>query len=174
MGLTHWLVKRRGDKRCLQVFNLRHPTAEMCAMAYDAKTKPTPQSAASYLDAIDDEARRQDCKELAALMKKVTGCAPKMWGASIVGFDEYHYKYDSGHEGDSAIVGFSSRKGPISVYMPAGYDGAEDLLAQLGKYKVGKACLYVNRLADVKLAVLEKLLARAVVETKKRYPAAKQ
>jgi hypothetical protein len=139
-------------------------------MAYDAKTTPTTQSVASYLDAIDDQARRQDCKDLAALMKKVTGCAPKMWGAGIVGFDQYHYKYDSGHEGDSAIVGFSSRKGPISVYMAAGYDGAEDLLAQLGKHKIGKACLTINKLADVKLPVLERLLVRAVASTKKRYP----
>jgi len=93
-----------------------------------------------------------------------------MWGGSIVGFDQYHYKYASGHEGDSCIVGFSSRKGPISVYMPAGYDGAEALLAQLGKHKIGKACLYIDKLTDVKLRVLEQLLVRAVAETKKRYP----
>jgi hypothetical protein len=137
----------------------------------EAKTKPTGQSVASYLDAIDNDGRRKDCKELMALMKRVTGCAPKVWGTSIVGFDQYHYRYDSGHEGDSCILGFSSRKWPISVYMVAGYEGAEDLLAQLGKHKVGKACLYVNKLAGVKLPVLEKLLVRAVAATRKRYPA---
>lgn len=139
-------------------------------MAYEAKTKPTTQSVAAYVAAIDDEVRRQDCKQLAALMKKVSGCAPTLWGTSIVGFDQYHYKYASGHEGDSCIVGFSSRKGPISVYMAAGCDDAQDLLAQLGKHKIGKACLYINKLSDVKLPVLEQLLVRAVAETKKRYP----
>jgi len=89
---------------------------------YEAKTQPTTQSVAAYLDAIDDEARRRDCKALAALMKRVTGCAPTMWGTSIVGFDRYHYRYSSGHEGDSCVVGFSARKGPISVYMAAGGD----------------------------------------------------
>jgi Domain of unknown function (DU1801) len=153
------------------VFNARQTVSEAAAMA-EAKTQPTTQSVASYLDAIDDESRREDCKALAAMMKRVTGCAPTLWGTSIVGFDRYHYQYASGHEGDSCIVGFSSRKGPISVYMAAGCDGAQDLLAQLGKHKMGKACLYVNRLSDVKLAVLEKLLVRAVAETKKRYPSA--
>lgn len=136
----------------------------------EAKTRPTDQSVASYLGAIEDDARRKDCKALAALMKRITGCAPMMWGSSIVGFDQYHYKYASGHEGDACIVGFSSRKGPISVYMAAGYDDAQDLLARLGKHKIGKACLYLDKLADVKLPVLEQLLARAVAEAKKRYP----
>jgi Domain of unknown function (DU1801) len=136
----------------------------------EAKTRPTDQSVASYLGAIEDDARRKDCKALAALMKRITGCAPMMWGSSIVGFDQYHYKYASGHEGDACIVGFSSRKGPISVYMAAGYDDAQDLLARLGKHKIGQACLYLDKLADVKLPVLEQLLARAVAETKKRHP----
>lgn len=139
---------------------------------YEAKTKPTSASVSAYLDAIEDEGRRKDCKELAKLMTKVTGCKPKMWGTSIVGFDQYHYKYASGHEGDSCIVGFSSRKGDISVYMVAGYEGAEDVLAELGKHKLGKACLYLKRLSDIRLPVLERLLIRAVAETKRRYPTA--
>jgi hypothetical protein len=141
---------------------------------YEAKTKPTESSVSAYLDAIEDEGRRKDCKELAKLMTKVTGCKPKMWGTSIVGFDQYHYKYESGHEGDACIVGFSSRKGDLSVYMVAGYEGAEVLLAELGKHKLGKACLYLKRLSDVQIPVLEKLLARAVAKTKRRYPAAPQ
>ena len=140
----------------------------------EAKTKPTGLSVTAYLDAIEDEARRQDCKELAALMKRVTGCAPCMWGTSIVGFDSYHYKYESGHEGDSCVVGFSSRKGDISVYLPAGYDGAEALLSQLGKHKIGKACLYIKHLSDVQLPVLEQLVARSMAETKRRYPPGKK
>jgi Domain of unknown function (DU1801) len=141
----------------------------MAAMA-EAKTRPTTQSAASYIDAIDDETRRKECKTLAALMKRVTGCAPVMWGPSIVGFGSYHYRYASGREGDSCIVGFSSRKGAISVYLAAGCDGAQDLLAQLGKHQMGKACLTIRQLADVKLPLLELLLARAVAETNQRYP----
>ena len=138
---------------------------------YQAKTKPTESSVSAYLDAIEDEGRRKDCKELAKLMTKVTACKPKMWGTSIVGFDHYHYRYASGHEGDACVVGFSSRKGDLSVYMAAGYAGAESLLAELGKHKLGKACLYLKRLSDVQMPVLEKLLARAVVEIKRRYPA---
>jgi hypothetical protein len=162
-------LTRRRDKRAPTVFSSQHRTAETAAMA-EAKTQPTAQSVASYLDTIDEDVRRKDCKTLATLMKRITGCAPTMWGTSIVGFDRYHYQYASGHEGDSCIVGFSARKGPISVYMSAGYDGAEALLAQLGKHKIGKACLYINKLADVKLPVLEQLLVRAVAETKRRYP----
>lgn len=139
---------------------------------YEAKTKPTESSVSAYLDAIEDEGRRKDCKELAKIMTKVTGCKPMMWGTSIVGFDQYHYKYASGHQGDACIVGFSSRKGDLSVYMFAGYEGAEGLLAELGKHKLGKACLYLKRLSDVRMPVLEMLLARAVAEIRRRYPAA--
>jgi hypothetical protein len=137
---------------------------------YEAKTKPTSASVAAYLDAIEDESRRKDCKELAKLMRSVTGCKAKLWGPSIVGFDQYHYKYASGHEGDACVVGFSSRKQDISVYMFAGYEGAEALLSTLGKHKLGKACLYIKRLSDIELPVLEKLLVRAVAEIKRRYP----
>jgi hypothetical protein len=142
-------------------------------MAYEAKTKPTALSVAAYLDAIDDEARRKDCKTVAALMKKVTGCAPRMWGASIVGFDHYHYKYPSGQEGDMCLLGFSSRKAALVVYMQDGYDEAGALLARLGKHKLGKSCLYINRLADIDIAVLEQMLVRSTSEMRKRYPAVK-
>lgn len=143
---------------------------------YEAKTKPTEVSVTSYLAGIEDASRREDCKEIAALMKRVTGCAPKMWGPSIVGFDRYHYRYESGHEGDACVVGFSSGKGHISVYLVSGYDAAETraLLAQLGKYKIGKACLYIKRLSDVQLPVLEKLVANSVAETRRRYPQARK
>lgn len=138
----------------------------------EAKTKPTPASVATYLAAIEDETRRQDCEALVTLMQRITGCPPVLWGTSIVGFDQYHYKYASGHEGDACVIGFSSRKGDISVYLLTGYDGAEKqaLLARLGRHKIGKACLYIRRLADVDLSVLEELATRSVAETKTRYP----
>ncbi len=140
---------------------------------YEANTKPTVASVAAYLDAIEDERRRKDCKELAELMTRVSGCAPKMWGTSIVGFDQYHYRYDSGHEGDSCIVGFSSRKNEISLYLVSGFDDSDDLLAQLGKHKAGKACLYIKRLSDIQLPILERIIERSLAETKRRYPVAK-
>jgi len=142
---------------------------------YEAKTKPTEVSVASFLNAIEDAERRKDCKALVALMKRATGCAPRMWGPSIVGFDRYHYKYASGHEGDSCVVGFSSRKGDISIYLMGIYEdaGAKLLLGKLGKHKAGKACVYVRRLADVQVPVLEQLVARSVADTRRRYPKAR-
>ena len=137
---------------------------------YEARTKPTEVSFATYLQSVEDPQRRSDCEVLAGLMTRITGCKPRMWGTSIVGFDQYHYQYASGHEGDSCIVGFSSHKGPISVYRAAGCDVDHTLLPQLGKHKIGKPRLYIDKLADVKLAVLEQLLVREVAETKKRYP----
>jgi hypothetical protein len=139
---------------------------------YEAKTKPTALSVDRYLADIADDARRQDCEALVAMMQRVTGCPPVMWGTSIVGFDRYHYRYASGHEGDACVVGFSSRKGDISVYLMAGDDDGERsaLLARLGRHKMGKACLYLRRLADVDQAVLEALVTRSVAETRARYP----
>ena len=136
----------------------------------EPKTKPTAQSVDAHLDAIVDDARRNDCRELAARMQRATKCEPVMWGTSIVGFGRYHYKYASGHEGDTCLVGFASRKGDISVYLMCGLDGADDLLSKLGKHKRGKGCLYLKRLADVDPAVLEQLIAHSVAETKRRYP----
>lgn len=138
----------------------------------EAKTKPTEVSVASYLAAIEDDERRKDCKTLSTLMKRVTGCPARMWGESIVGFDGYHYKYASGHEGDCCVVGYSSRKGDISLYLLSGYDDPDTkkLLARLGKHKTGKACLYIRRLSDVELPVLEQLIERSVEETRRRYP----
>lgn len=136
----------------------------------EAKTRPTRLSVRSYLDAIADEPRRRDCETVAAMMKKVTKCDPRMWGPSIVGFDTYHYKYESGREGDMCVVGFSSRKTDLVVYLVSGFDGAEDLLENLGSHKLGKSCLYIRRLSDVKLPVLERLVVRSVKETKRRYP----
>jgi hypothetical protein len=139
---------------------------------YEAKTKETKTSFSSFLAGIDDPERRRDCKAIAAMMKRVTGCPPRVWGTSIVGFDRYHYKYPSGHEGDSCVVGFASRKADITLYLMPGYETKEvkALLARLGKHKTGKGCLYIRRLADVDLPVLERLVTWSVAETRKRYP----
>jgi hypothetical protein len=136
----------------------------------DLKTKPTRRSVEAYLDAIEDASRRQDCRQLAKLMVRVTGCQPVMWGTSIVGFDSYHYKYASGREGDWCVVGFSSRKGDISIYLMSGFEGLESLLAALGRHKLGKACLYVRRLADIDMPVLEQLVAASAAQTRRRHP----
>ena len=133
------------------------------------KTKVTEASVESYFSAIKDEARRRDCEALARLMTKATKQPPKMWGTSIVGFGSYHYKYESGREGDSCLTGFSSRKGDISIYLVAGFPGQEGLLSKLGKHKLGKGCLYVRKLSDVDLKVLEQLIADSVAERKRHY-----
>ena len=135
----------------------------------DAKTKPAAASVEAYIAAIESEERRADCRELVRLMSKVTKEPATMWGTSIVGFDSYHYTYASGHSGDSCVAGFSSRKGDISVYLTAGFPGHEDLLAKLGRHKMGKACLSIRRLSDVDMEILEKLVAGSVAETRRRY-----
>ena len=131
------------------------------------KTKATEASVKDYLSAIADEARQRDCVALARLMTRATKQPPKMWGPSIVGFGSYHYKYESGREGDSCLTGFASRKGDISIYGVAGFPGSDALLAKLGTHKMGKGCLYVRRLSDIDLEVLERLVAGAVAAKKR-------
>ena len=133
------------------------------------KTKATDASVEGYLGAIEDDRRRGDCEALAKLMKKATKQPAKMWGSSIVGFGSYHYRYESGREGDTCLVGFSSRKGEISVYGLQAAPGAEGLLAKLGKHKTGKGCVYIKALADVDLKVLEKLVGSAAAAKKREH-----
>jgi hypothetical protein len=135
------------------------------------KTKLTALSVDSYLDAIVDEDRRKGCKQLVRLMSKVSGQKAKMWGTSIVGFGSYHYKYESGREGDAPLIGFSSRKGDITVYLMLGTGDYESLLSRLGKHKTGKGCLYVKRMADVDEAVLSDLVSACMDALKRRYAA---
>jgi hypothetical protein len=130
------------------------------------KTKQTVASVDSYLAAIKDETRREDCEALVKLMRKATKHFAKMWGSSIVGFGSYHYKYESGREGDMCLVGFSSRKGDISVYGLNAAPGHAKLMPKLGKHKAGKGCLYIRKLSDIDLEVLEKLVADAAAEKK--------
>jgi len=135
---------------------------------YELKTKPTPKTPAEFLDNIADETLRQDCYAIANLMQKVTGKPAVMWGTAIVGFDSYHYKYASGHEGDMCIVGFSPRKNNITLYVNI---DNEYLMQQLGKYETGKSCLYVKKLADVNTDVLETIIAHSVEKNKENYTA---
>ena len=133
------------------------------------KTVATEASVDDYLASIESEHRRKDCETLTRLMTKATKQLPKMWGTSIVGFGSYHYKYKSGREGDSCLVGFSSRKSDITLYLTASFPGRDDLLAKLGKHKLGKSCLYIRQLSDVDPKVLEQLIVGSVVERKRHY-----
>lgn len=135
----------------------------------EQKTKPTNASVEDFLAAIPDEQLQQDCRELVKMMQKVTGEPPVLWG-NIVGFGKYHYKYDSGHEGYSCLTGFAPRKQNISLYVMGGMLEAQDLLARLGKHKAGKGCLYVKKLSDVDVKVLEQIIKQSVVFLKKKYP----
>lgn len=128
----------------------------------ELKTKPNLQSVDNFLKAVMDERRRRDCYVVLELMKKVTGEEPKMWGDSIVGFGTYHYKYASGREGDMPVTGFSHRKQNLTLYIMSGFEEFNDLLNKLGKYKTGKACLYINKLEDVDLSVLQELVRKSV------------
>lgn len=133
----------------------------------ELKTKATEQSVESFLDKVESEQMRDDSATLIKLMKRVTGSPAKMWGPSIIGFGQYHYKYESGHEGDMCLTGFSPRKGNLVVYvLPA----SAKQLTKLGKHKATKGCLYIKKLADVDVAVLEEIVQSSVNETRKKYP----
>lgn len=136
----------------------------------EQKTKPTEQSVETFLENVPDEAVRGDCFALVKLMKKATGSKPKMWGPTIIGFGQYHYKYDSGHEGYSCLTGFSPRKQNITVYVMPGFTQHPELLKKLGKYKAGKGCLYIKKLEDVNVKVLEDLVRKSIDFLKKKYP----
>ena len=122
------------------------------------KTVPTRASVTAFLAAIEDDERRKDCRALAKLMARVTGAKPRMWGTTIVAFGDFHYKYASGREGDWFLMGFSPRKTDLTLYLMPGLHECRPFLQSLGKHKTGKSCLYVKRLSDVKLDVLEALM----------------
>lgn len=128
----------------------------------ELKTKVNDQSVTAFLEANADEKRRSDCFTILEMMKKATGAEPKMWGDSIVGFGSYHYKYASGQEGDWLLTGFSPRKQALTLYLMSGFTDFEDLLSRLGKYKTGKGCLYIKKLADVDQTILQELIDQSV------------
>ena len=133
----------------------------------ELKTKKTEASVEDFLNSIADEQRRADCFAVLELMKKATKTEPKMWGSSIVGFGDYHYKYATGHEGDCCLIGFSPRKQNLTLYFTDGVERHEELLNQLGKYKLGKSCLYINQIADIDLKVLKKMIQQSIANVKK-------
>lgn len=135
----------------------------------EQKTKPTEQTVTNFLEGVADENVRKDCLDLVKLMEKATGFPPVMWGGSIVGFGQYHYKYDSGHEGYACLAGFSPRKQNISLYV-MNFDNRAALLDKLGKYKAGKGCLYIKKLSDVDGQVLEQLVKESAAYLQKKYP----
>ena len=135
----------------------------------ESKTKPTQQSATAFIHGLDDKQRRADAKKVASMMRKATGARATMWGESIVGFGQYHYKYASGREGDFLLTGFSSRKQALTLYIMAGFSEFDALMNKLGQYKTGKSCLYIKSLADVDEKVLEQLINRSVKYMCKNY-----
>ena len=136
----------------------------------DLKTRPTALSADAFIDALDDEQKRADCRVVGELMAEITGAEGVIWGSSIVGFGSYHYRYASGREGDFFEAGFSPRKRALTIYVMAGFAEYDDLLARLGKHTTGKSCLYVKRLADIDLDVLREMLVRSVAYIRAKYP----
>jgi Domain of unknown function (DU1801) len=142
----------------------------------DIITKPTDTKVAAFIAAVDNPARRADAETLLSLYADATGLEPSMWGPSIIGYGSYHYKYESGREGDMCRAGFSPRKGNVVLYLIGGYSNPETqakmdaLRAQLGKHKTGASCLYINKLADVDLAVLERMIALDLAYMDAKYP----
>ncbi|MEM6829238.1 MAG: DUF1801 domain-containing protein [Bacteroidota bacterium] len=133
------------------------------------KTKPTEQNVEAYINQIEPDWKRDDCRTLLSLLKRITGENPVMWGDSVVGFGSYHYKYKTGTEGDWYLTGFSPRKQNMTVYILAGFDGCEDLLNKIGKHKKSTGCLYFKRLSDINIDILEDLVIRSVDTLKTRY-----
>jgi hypothetical protein len=127
----------------------------------ELKTKLTTASVKAFLDGIKDETRRKDAKAVAALMKRATKSPPRMWGSSIVGFGTYHYKYASGREGDWFVAGFSPRKANLTLYILPGLHLHTANLKKLGTFTTGKSCIYIKRLADIRLPVLEAMVKQA-------------
>ncbi len=135
----------------------------------EAKTKPTEASIDAYLDSRASPVQLADCKSLMAMFKRVTKEQPKMWGPSIVGYGSYFYKYESGRTGESCLTGFAVRGRELVVYLVAESPEQQELLAKLGKHKIGKSCLYIKRLTDIDTKVLEALVAKSVSEVKRRH-----
>lgn len=134
------------------------------------KTRPTAENVQKFLDGVENERKRADSFEILRLMQEITGEEPVMWGPSIVGFGKYHYKYESGREGDAPLAGFSPRAQNLTLYIMAGFDGEDALLRTLGKHKTGKSCLYINKLADVDMDVLREMVRRSYEHMRRTNP----
>ena len=130
------------------------------------KTRKTGASVEDFLSSVENKRRREDGLTLLAMMREITGLQPEMWGPSIIGFDDHHYKYESGREGDMFLTGFSPRKQSLSLYIMDGFNGRDELLTRLGKHRKSVSCLYINKLADVDMDVLRELIQRSYDHSK--------
>jgi hypothetical protein len=137
---------------------------------YELKTKENDSSVIEFIEAVDNPKKREDAYKLLDIFSETTGCEAKMWGPSIIGFGSYHYKYKTGHEGDAPLVGFSPRKAKMSLYFATGDPDREKLLERFGKHTSGKACVYINKVADIDEEVLKKLIQQSVKFLMETYP----
>jgi len=137
---------------------------------YELKTKETDNSVIQFIKNVDSPKKREDSFKLLDLFTETSGYEAKMWGPSIIGFGSYHYKYASGHEGDAPLVGFSPRKAKISLYFAPGDTEREELLKDFGKHTTGKACVYINKIADIDVEVLKKIIKQSIKFLRETYP----
>ncbi|MCJ8005940.1 DUF1801 domain-containing protein [Lederbergia wuyishanensis] len=137
---------------------------------YELKTKENDKSVIEFIENVDNPKKREDAYKLLDIFKETTGYNAKMWGPSIIGFGSYHYKYESGHEGDAPLVGFSPRKAKISLYFATGDPHREGLLKNFGKHTSGKACVYINKVADIDVEILKALIEQSVTFLQEKYP----
>jgi hypothetical protein len=136
----------------------------------DNKTTVTDVAVDEYLSQVEPERRRVDAQRLDQIFREVSGFAPRMWGPSIVGYGRYHYRYESGREGDFLATGFAPRKANLVTYIMPGYTDFSAILARLGKHKIGKSCLYINKLDDIDLDVLKELIAAGIEDLGRHWP----
>jgi hypothetical protein len=133
------------------------------------KTVPTGERVERFIDSVADDRKRRDSRDLIALMQQITGHEPRMWGSSMVGFGQYHYRYDSGREGDSFLTGFAPRKNALTLYIMPGFDRYRDLVKRLGPHRTGKSCLYVKSLEAIDRDVLTEIISDSVACMRERY-----
>lgn len=139
-------------------------------MAYELKTKENDRSVTEFIEQVESPSKREDAYRLLDIFTETTGYPAKMWGESIIGFGSYHYKYASGHEGDMPLVGFSPRKAKISLYFAVRDEKREELLQNFGKHTSGKACVYINKVADIHIEVLKQLIVQSIKFLRETYP----
>lgn len=133
------------------------------------KTIFTDESVIEFIEKLDNDTKKRDSYQLIELMSKITECEPKMWGPSIVGFGQYHYKYASGHEGNAPVLGFSPRKSAISLYVFSGADEHIETVEKLGKFTMGKSCIYVKKMVDINIDVLNELMQQSIDFVTEKY-----
>jgi hypothetical protein len=139
-------------------------------ISYELKTKENDSDVIEFIEQVENPKKREDAYKLLDIYTEATGFQAKMWGASIIGFGKYHYKYKTGHEGDAPLVGFSPRKAKISLYFAPGDLQRNNLLIEFGKYTIGKGCVYINKITDINVDVLKSLIQQSVAFLNENYP----